>query len=647
MSLQRYIDRLRKPIKRQPARLFLEQLEDRVTPATVNANSVVAPVSTNMLGVNLTWWDDKLTTSQTQQMVSAAGLAAFRFPGGSSSDDFHFNIANNNNDPVAVTIPQFAQFIQTAKGVGLVTLDYGSGSPQEAAAELAYLEGSPTDTTVIGNGLEWSDSANAWQTVDWKTVGYWASLRVAQPLPKDDGYNFLRINHSTPFTGITYWEVGNEEYGSWEIDHHGTPGPGGVNTGKQHDPATYAAFAAAFAHYAAEIDPNISIGIDSGDPTGASDNNWTSNVLKAGVSQGFIPGFISDHSYMQAPGQESDSFLLQKTVTNPNSVLDWKTRYNDYESVLKADLGSQASKVHVMATEFNSVYANPGKQSTSLVNGLFIADSIGSLLGSGYTGGFVWDLRNGWSTSGNNSPSLYGWRQGGDYGLLGDPNTNNPPSTGPYVPYPSYFAEQLASKIVQAGGKVVSASSSISTLDVFAVKEANGHLDLLVINKNPTAATTVPFTIQGFTPTSSAQLWQYSEVQDTAQSKSPTGAAALAHSTVTLHLSGSNFSYAFPAYSMTVLDLSPSVSSAHPAPPPVLSSSLSLSPTPTPSPTPAPNVPDQIQQIVEDIVLMEQYLMSGNVAAFMQTQQDYASLVFSVEVAIFQFVLNDFLQGQL
>ena len=178
-----------------------------------------------------------------------------------------------------------------------------------------------------------------------------------------------------------------------------------------------------------------------------------------------------------------------------------------------------------MATEFNSVYANPGKQSTSLVNGLFIADSIGSLLDSGYSGGFVWDLRNGWSNSGeNNSPSLYGWRQGGDYGLLGDPNNNDAPSTGPYVPYPSYFADQLASKIIQPGGTVVSASSNYSSLDVFAVKEANGHLDLLVINKNPDAQINEPFTIDGFTPSGQATVWQYSEAQDYAQSKSTTGA---------------------------------------------------------------------------------------------------------------------------
>jgi len=528
---------------------------------TVNAGTVVGPVATNMLGVNLAWWDDKLTTPQTKQMVQAAGLTAFRFPGGSSSDDYHFNVSSNFGDSVAVTIPQFAQFIESVGGTGLVTLDYGSGSPQEAAAELAYLEGSPTDTTVIGTGLEWNDSTNQWMQVNWQTVGYWASLRAATPLAQNDGYNFLRINHPAAFTEIKDWEVGNEEYGGWEIDHHGTSGPGGVSTGAQHDPATYAAFAHAFAGYAAEIDPGISIGIDSGDP-GAGYNNWTKNVLTQGQSMGFVPGFISDHSYMQGPGQESDSTLLLHTVSDPNSVLDWSTRHADYQSLLQTTLGSQASGVQVMATEFNSVYTNPGKQSTSLVNSLFIADSIGSLLDSGYTGGFVWDLRNGWDPNQNNSPSLYGWRQGGDYGLLGDPNTSAPPSTGPYVPYPNYFAEQLASKIVQAGGQVVSASSNFRDLAAYAVLEANGHLELLVINKNPDADLNEQFTVQGFTPNGHAQVWQYGETQDYAQSQTTDGFAALANFTTTLALNGSSFNYTFPAYSMTVLDLAPATVAA-------------------------------------------------------------------------------------
>jgi hypothetical protein len=285
-----------------PARsLRFEQLEDRrmlaatAVTSTIAANTSIQAASTNLLGVNLASWDVQQGTAQTQQLTEAAGLDLFRFPGGAVADDVHFNVA------VGITIPQFAQFITSVGGTGMVTVDYGSGSPQEAAAELAYLQGSPSDTTTIGTGLEWSDTAKAWQSVNWQTVGYWASLRAASPLAKDDGLNFLRIGQAAPFTNIDDWEIGNEEYGSWEIDHHGTTGPGGVTTGTAHNPATYAAFSAQFSTLAAEITstaglPSISIGVDSDDPTGQSDNAWTQNVLADELADGMLPGFISDHS---------------------------------------------------------------------------------------------------------------------------------------------------------------------------------------------------------------------------------------------------------------------------------------------------------------------------------------------------------------
>jgi len=376
----------------------------------------------------------------------------------------------------------------------------------------------------------------------------------------NDGLNFLRIGYAAPFTAIKYWEVGNEEYGSWETDHHGTAGPGGVSTGAQHDPATYVAFAKQFADLAAQIlaaagQPAISFGIDSGDPTGNSDNKWTRNVLTIGLADGFVPAFISDHSYMQAPSSENDSYLLNSTVSDANSDLDWSTRYGLYQSLLQQTLAGQASDVTIMATEFNSVYASPGKQSTSLVNGLFIANSLGSLLTSGYSAGYVWDLRNGWGTGDNNSNSLYGWREGGDYGVLGPAGQNDPPYANTYIAYPSYYALQLASKIIVAGGEVVSATSNYGDLDVYAVKQANGDLDLLVINTDPAAAINSQFSVTGIQPTGAAQVWQYGKAEDLAQSLTTNGASMLTHTSASLTVNGTNFSYAFPAYSMTVLDL--------------------------------------------------------------------------------------------
>src|SRR5262249_6928293 len=151
------------------------------------------------------------------------------------------------------------------------------------------------------------------------------------------------------------------------------------------------------------------------------------------------------------------------------------------------------SKVELLATEFNSVYSNPGKQSTSLINGLYVADSLGIILQSEYNAADVWDLRNSWDTANNNSASLYGWRQGGDYGLLG--GTGSPPATGSYIPYPTYFAEQLFSKMVHAGDAVVKASSNDANLTTYAIKEANGHLDLGVINKSAASSLTGQFQI--------------------------------------------------------------------------------------------------------------------------------------------------------
>jgi alpha-L-arabinofuranosidase len=549
----------------------IESLEGRELLAliSVNAAQVVRAVDTQLLGANVAWYDSALNTSQTQQMVQAAGLTMFRFPGGSSSDDFHFNQTPTYGGEG--TDASMAQFVSSVSGVGMATVDYGSGSPQEAAAFLAYLNGSVSDTTAIGVGQEWNDATSAWQQVDWKSAGYWASLRASAPLAQDDGLNFLRLDHTAPFD-VHYWEIGNEEYGSWETDHHPL----------QHDPATYIAFAKQFASYAAKIDPTVSIGLDVGSP--GDFNNWTANILEQSASQGLTVGFLSDHNYVQAPGSESDPYLLLDTVTDntsdpddPGNPYDWSVRAADYENLLTEYLGAAGKDVELLATEFNSVYSNPGKQSTSLVNGLFVADSLGSLLETPYDGALVWDLRNSYSTSGNNASSLYGWRQGGDYGLLGSPG-GTAPSSGAYVPYPTYFAEELASKIIEAGGSVVQTSSSDPNLTAYTVLEANGHLELLVINKSAAGALTGQFQIANFSPDSQAQVWQYGEAQDTAQSQTSDGHAALAETSVNLTLSGSSFTEQFPAYSMTVLDLSKSSGSGVSGP--VISQAAAAAPNP-------------------------------------------------------------------
>jgi hypothetical protein len=552
----------------------LEALEQRDLLAVVgvNAGQVVRPVHTQLLGTNIGWFDADLQTPQTQQIVEAAGLTIFRLPGGSSSDVVHFTNPPGHYLPVTAGLPSF---VASVDGQAIVTLDYGSGSPQEAAAYLAYLNAPVGSTTNIGEGEEWNTATNSWQMVNWQTAGYWASLRAGAPLAHDDGLNFLRLDHAAPF-GFHDFEVGNEIYGGWEADYHGQGG----DTGKPHDPATYVAFAKQFAAYAAQIDPSISIGVDTASP-GSDYNNWIADVLQQCVAQGFTPGFLSDHLYAQTPGDENDDFLLFDTSSDPNSVEGWAYRSAAYEKLLTQYFGAAGKNVELLATEFNSVVPNCGKQSVSLVSGLWVADTLGVMLETDYDGALIWELRGGYASLGNNSPSLYGWRQGGDLGLIGSPDDDAPPVTGPYVPYPAYFAYQLASKFIEEGGKVVEASSSDPSLTAYAVLESNGHLELMVINKSSLGALTGQFQIAGFQPAAGAQVWQYGEAQDTAQSQTTDGHSALANFTTTLNLSGSSFSDSFPAYSMTVLDLSPRLVNSGPR----ITLAASATPNPVIGPT--------------------------------------------------------------
>ena len=105
---------------------------------TVNAGQVVRPVDTQLLGVNL-----GVVGLEPEHRPDAADGPGRRpdhvpLPRRVDSDDFHFNAPPTYNGEG--TDASMASFIASVGGKGLVTLDYGSGSPQEAAAFLAYLE---------------------------------------------------------------------------------------------------------------------------------------------------------------------------------------------------------------------------------------------------------------------------------------------------------------------------------------------------------------------------------------------------------------------------------------------------------------------------------------------------------------------------
>jgi alpha-L-arabinofuranosidase len=118
----------------------------------INAASPVRTLNTRLLGLNTAIWDSTIGSSPTQSLIAAAKFQILRYPGGSASDAY--NWSTNISDGDTFTWPggtgQFTQLMLGSGATGLITTNYGKGTPPEAAAWVAYFDGSPSSTQVIG-----------------------------------------------------------------------------------------------------------------------------------------------------------------------------------------------------------------------------------------------------------------------------------------------------------------------------------------------------------------------------------------------------------------------------------------------------------------------------------------------------------------
>ena len=505
-----------------------------ITHLTVNAGQTVRVADARWFGMNAAQWDNAFDTPTTLTQLTAIGARSLRFPGGSDSDDYHwlYNRQDANNWTWATSIANFIHIVTNAPISTMITVNYGTGSTNEAAAWVAYCNAATTNLIALG-----TDSAGT----NWSTAGHWASLRAATPLGTDDGKNFLRLGRSAPL-GFKYWEIGNEIYGGWETDSNSVP----------HDPYTYAVRAAGFISLMKAADPPVKIGVvvtagedgyanNTNHPAynareGTYHNGWTAVLLATLTSLGATPDFLIHHVYPQNPGSESDAGLLASTSGWAPDAANLRQMITDY-------FGTGGTNIELVCTENNSVSSSPGKQSVSLVNGLYMADSFAQLMQTEFNGLYWWNFRNGGVETNNNSASLYGWRQYGEYGIVDGTNY-----------YPTFYSAKLMTNFVQAGDTVVSAGTDYSLLSTYAARRQDGALTMLVINKDPLNTLTGLVAMAGFTPATNGQVFSYGIPQDTA---AQTGAGSPDVVKAAFAIAGTNFSYAFPPYSATVLFFPP------------------------------------------------------------------------------------------
>jgi hypothetical protein len=507
-------------------------------PLTVNANQPIRTADARWFGLNGVMWDSYYDTPTTVSLLNQLGTRIIRLPGGSLSDQYNWSL----NTTLANTWQwqtSFANFIHvitnaSVNAQAIITVNYGTGTPQEAAAWVAYCNAATTNTVSLG--VDAKDT-------NWRTAGYWASLRAAAKLGTDDGRNFLRISHTAPLN-FKDWEIGNECYGSWETDSNKVA----------YDPYTYAMRATNYIALMKAVDPTIKIGVVSVPGEDSYVNNyshpaynsregiyhygWTPVMLATLQSTGVTPDFLVDHFYPEY-GSDDDQYLLQASANWASDAASLRQQITDY-------IGANGTNMELLATENNADSGSQGKQSTSLVNGLYLADSLAQLMETEFNSFVWWALRNGHDTSGDFSPSLYGWRTYGDLGIVGNLNTL----------YPTFYTFKLMHDFVQPGDTVLTASSGDSLLSTYAVRRQDGSLTILVINKDPSNTYTGLVDLVGFTPASNGTAYSYGIPQDDA---AETNASLSLRDIATTSFSGAgtNFNYAFPSYSATVLVLPP------------------------------------------------------------------------------------------
>jgi alpha-L-arabinofuranosidase len=466
-----------------------------VVNVSIDGKKKVREVDARLFGLNTAIWDGVFNTVTTAILLNEADNQALRFPGGSASDEYHWqtNMSEGQTFQWATNFDAFANIAKATQAQVFITVNYGTGTPQEAA--------------------------------DW-----------------------VRYANKTKKLGFQYWEIGNENYGTWEADNNVRP----------NDPVTYATRVKEYARQMKAVDHSIQIGVvlvadeDSNanytdetvtNPrTGVTHNGWTAVMLATFKQLKYTPDFVIYHRYEQGPGGENDAFLLNSSKTWGNNAASIRQMLNDY-------LGKDARKVEITCTENNSVYSNPGKQTTSLVNGLFMADSLGNIMKTEFNSFFWWDLRNGQEGGNNNSDSLYGWRKYGDYGIV-----NSADPAGPADRYPTFYVYKLLKNYARGGEKVVTASSDYNGLGAYAVRDHHTKtLNLLLINKHPTAALNVSVQVANFKVGQQAEVYTYGIPQDEA-ARTGTGSADVAHTTITL--SGPTFTYTPDPYSATVIKIS-------------------------------------------------------------------------------------------
>jgi hypothetical protein len=486
--------------------------------SALGPGSGLVRLSAAPLGVNTAPWDSIYSASapgslqDIQPLLTAAGIRQLHY-GGSYADYYDWqtntNIQNCLPDDATASFTSscastdsldFSQFSQQARAIGaqsFVTINYGSGTPAEAAA--------------------WVTQATR-----------------------------------TPGEAVALWEVGNESYGCWEVDNELAGPPAyyrgyrprsGVNSvatepncpqvtqgsavGTQTLATSYAVNARRFLQAMTAANPAAKIGVPwaFGDPAlgGAipDGSEWNNTVLGA---DGKYVSFVDVHYYPfyfsggTGGAHPADQQVLQALQDIPSL----------YGSI-RAELETYDPRASVVVGE-TSVSSGETTTVCTPVGALFAAGDVLSWLAAGAESVDWWDLNN-YGNTGSQCIRP-------DYGLV--TSSARPVAETPYYGY------QLASVLAQPDALLGTlATSDPSDVLAFQAVLPDGQHAMAFININTSSTRTVRF--RPSVPLAGVlRMWVYSAGEQNSTDSNIVASSASAHSVAS--------GITVPAESMTVLE---------------------------------------------------------------------------------------------
>jgi hypothetical protein len=260
-----------------------------------------------------------------------------------------------------------------------------------------------------------------------------------------------------------FWEIGNENYGSWETGYEIDTDLNQDGQPKEQTGALYGqhckVFISEMRKAAKEVGNDIKIGLvvyHRDDINFDAVKEWNEGVMSESAS---VADFLVPHKY-----------FVSKTETDANVILNTASvGIKHIQKMLNAELKAYANldPMPLALTEYN-IWAEGQMQLISQVGGMHTALVMGSLISNGFGAGNRWDFMNAWS-------------EGDNKGLFadGDPGIPRYTPRGTYF-YPYFMQKYFGDKVIE---NTVAGSDNV---ECFTSRFSSGQVGVVLINKGTT-----------------------------------------------------------------------------------------------------------------------------------------------------------------